>query len=378
MSRPALIHRYAVASLALTCIASAWWGCAKAASNTTATTSTTSSGSSSGGGGTGGTGTGTGTGGVDIDGGNTGGASDAACVSTSAAAHRIPLDMVFLIDQSGSMEEHSGSGTKWSGISSALKSFCNDPASAGIGVGLLFLPYSPWDCNTSDYESLVVPIAPLPGNAFAITNAFPAMATGVGTPMYPALQGALMVATAYQDAHPTHKVVLVLATDGDPNGCDGVITDIAGLAASALSYDGVQTYVIGCVGSTIANLDIIAQAGGTTSAYDVTTSIDLFAAKIAEIRQAALGCDFQIPAPPNGQSLDPNEVNFQYTPMGTETPVILPRVKGLADCSGQPGWYYDNDVAPTNIILCPASCSTVQDDVSGIVNVLFGCKSIFK
>jgi uncharacterized protein YegL len=368
MSRPAPSHRSAFVSLTLVSVAAAWWGCAGGNSETgtlattTTTTATTSTSS--------GTGTG-GTGGVNLDGGG-GSDDDAACVSTSAMAHRVPVDIVFLIDQSGSME-----GTKWMTVQSALPAFFNDPASDGIGAGLLFLPYSPWDCNLADYETLTVPIAPLPGNAFNLTNAIPASALGVGTPTYPALQGALMQATAHQEANPTHKVVVVLTTDGDPNGCDMAIPDIEALAAGALSFDGVKTFVIGVPGATIANLDDIAAAGGTTSAFDVTQDITKFAGAIAQIRTETLGCDFAMPPPPPGQSLNPDEVNFSYTPNGSGMPTVLLRVDDPASCTG-PGWYYDNNTSPTKITLCPASCSTVEDDTSAVVNVLFGCKSMFQ
>jgi hypothetical protein len=198
-----------------------------------------------------------------------------------------------------------------------------------------------------------------------------------GTPTYGALKGSLMAATAYQDAHPTHKVNLVLATDGDPDGCDdATLTSIANLAKSALDYNGVHTYVVGVQGATIANLDKIAEAGGTTAAYDVTEDINQFSAKMAEIRSVALGCDFSIPPPPENKKIDPDDVNFTYKPGGTGEAEILPRAKNLADCGGQPGWYFDNNTAPTKIVLCPASCSTVEDDLAAKVSVLFGCRSV--
>ena len=66
------------------------------------------------------------------------------------------------------------------------------------------------------YKVLGVPVAPLPENAFTLTNTMPANPTGSNTPTYAALDGALRAATAYQDEHPTHKVSVLLATDGDP------------------------------------------------------------------------------------------------------------------------------------------------------------------
>jgi hypothetical protein len=368
MSRPARIHRHVFVSLTLAWIAAAWGGCATSSGESTTGTNSTSTSSPSGNGGSGGAG------GSDINFDGGGGVEDSgACVSTSAQARRVPLDIIFLIDRSSSM-----SGTKWIGTKTALTTFFNDPASADIGAGLVYFPaQKPDQCNPTTYAALAVPIGVLPMNAFALTNSMPFDALGTGTPTYIALKGALMAATAYQDAHPAHKVILVLATDGDPAGCEpNVIDDIAGLAQGARNYNGVRTYVIGVSGSTIANLDKIAAAGGTTEAYDITQDISEFSAKIAEIRTEALGCDFELPSPPNGQALNPDKVNFTYTPKGVGTPKILPRADDLADCSDQPGWYYDSHDGPTKILLCPASCATVRADSNAKVSVLFGCASV--
>jgi von Willebrand factor type A domain len=368
MSRAARIHRHVFVTLTLAWMALAWGGCAKGIGESTAGTSSASASSSSGTGGSGGAG------GSDITSNVGGGSSGSgACVTTSAEAHRIPLDIVFLIDRSASM-----SGIKWNGTKAALTKFFNDPASVDIGAGLVYFPAQKSDqCTPTSYQVLDVPIDVLPMNAFALTNSMPFDALGSITPTYGALKGALMSATAYQDAHPTHKVIVVLATDGDPTGCEArTIDDIANLATSARKYNGVRTYVIGVAGSTIANLDKIAAAGGTMSAYDITQDIGAFSAKIAEIRTQALGCDFALPAPPNGQALDPDKVNFTYTPQSMGAPKILPRADDLADCKGQPGWYYGSSSGSTEILLCPASCATVQADSKAKVSVLFGCNSV--
>jgi Mg-chelatase subunit ChlD len=306
-------------------------------------------------------------------GGGAGGGDAGACVTTSAESRRIPVDIVFVIDRSGSM-----SGSKWEGTKSALNTFFNDPASAGISAGLVFLPAQKPDvCNPASYSVLDVPIGVLPANAFELTNAIPFYPLGSSTPTWPALKGALMAATAYQDSHPSHKVVLVLATDGDPTGCQPLDMElVAGLAESAYNYNGVRTYVIGVAGSTIANLNKIAAAGGTTKAYDITQDISEFSAKIAEIRKETLACDFELPEPPDGMQLVPGLVNFTYTPNGAPDAKIVPRADDLADCKDQPGWYYDSNAAPSKIILCPASCATVQADSEAKVDVLFGCDSI--
>lgn len=66
----------------------------------------------------------------------------ASCAFQAFAAERLPLDLVVLVDASGSMAEPvaGGSRTKWQMAQEALAAFVRDPASAGLGVGLQFFP----------------------------------------------------------------------------------------------------------------------------------------------------------------------------------------------------------------------------------------------
>ncbi|MBL9106125.1 MAG: hypothetical protein JNL82_34705 [Myxococcales bacterium] len=42
------------------------------------------------------------------------------------------------------------------------------------------------------------------------------------------------------------------------------------------------------------------------------------------------------------------------------------------------GWYYDDNAAPKNIILCPVSCERVSSAPQGNeVDLLFGCKTMY-
>ncbi|MCC6554252.1 MAG: VWA domain-containing protein [Polyangiaceae bacterium] len=356
------------------------WGCSAAedSSPSGTPTGTTTSGTG-GGGGNSSTTTGSDGGGGGFNfGGSTGQGgfnNDAACAATSAAAELLPLDIIILLDRSGSM-----SGSNWNGSTAALDTFIDDPASAGLNVGIAYFPVANLggldDCDYTLYDDLAVPIGELPMNAPALHASIAAEdPLGGSTPMYGALKGVLFAATAYQDANPTHKVIVVFASDGDPNSCPGnenQIPVIAGLAASALNYNGVQTYVIAISGASLANLNQIASAGGTNAAYDVTSDVSAFSQKMAEIRASALACEFLIPPPPDGEDLDFNLVSVQFT-AGDGTASEIPKASDVGDCGAGPGWYYDNNANPTKIILCPGSCTAVQNDHEAQLNVLFGC-----
>ena len=365
--RTASLRRYAHLFLPLGWLAATWVGCTEPIETTSTTTSSATS-SSSGTGGTGGSEVGAG--GVAVDGGPGPGDDGGICIAINAEARRVPVDMIFLIDRSSSMM-----GLKWDGTRAALTAFFDDPASAGISVGMVYFPAQKADvCNSASYSALDVAIAPLPANAFALTNSIPGLPLGTSTPTSSALKGALFAATTYQDAHPSHKVVVVLATDGDPTTCPPLEIDaIAELAKSARNYNGVHTYVIGVAGSTLANLDQIAVAGGTDKAYDVTNDINEFVAKIAEIRTDVLACDFELPELPAGKMFNPDQLYFAYAPNGEGEPKIVPHVDALADCGNLPGWRFDSNTLPTKIALCPSLCKTLQNDPAAKVNVLYAC-----
>lgn len=63
------------------------------------------------------------------------------CAEEAHRAQMVPLDLLLLVDTSGSMNEMVATQTKWVMANNALQAFVKDPKSAGIGLGLQFFPY---------------------------------------------------------------------------------------------------------------------------------------------------------------------------------------------------------------------------------------------
>ena len=78
-----------------------------------------------------------------------------------------------------------------------------------------------------------------------------------------------------------------------------------------------------------------------------------------------------IPKPSSGAP-DWNQVKVEYSAGGTPPPVLIPKVSSSAQCSGD-GWYYDNNTNPTQVNLCPATCTKVQADPKAKIDLLLGC-----
>jgi hypothetical protein len=169
----------------------------------------------------------------------------------------------------------------------------------------------------------------------------------------------------------------VLVTDGEANGCEEDIDAIAGLASDALAASGVRTYAIGLTGSQEADMDRIAQAGGTEQGIFVAdgenTQAELLMA-LGAIRGQILDCDFPMPQPAEGVGVDPMLINVNYTP-GSGKQVTLPQVEGEGDCKGG-GWYYDNALNPTRITLCKPTCDAVTADAGAQLDILLGCDTV--
>lgn len=346
-----------------------------------------------GGAGTGSSGTASGSSGTLFEGdaasdgsGNGGGSAinpDAACATSSAEATLVPVNMFIMFDKSGSM----GQNGKWTNTTAALKAFFADPASAGLRVALRFFPDAGCDgnaCSIDVCSQPAVPLAPLTASPApadtqeqALTDAVNARSPGGNTPMSAALGGAEKWATDYATAHPAEKVVVILVTDGTPNGCDNSIANIAAEAAASKASNGVLTYAVGLVGSNQAQMDQIATAGGTAPAILIgngNAEADLVAA-LKAIQGSQVACDFAMPQGTPAMPVDPKLVNVDYTP-GGGMQQILGEVTGAAACGPGGGWYYDNPASPAKITLCPATCGVVQADQMAKIQILLGCASM--
>ena len=318
------------------------------------------------------------------------------CAAEAVRAEGTKLDLLVLMDGSGSMGDDVGGSRKWDLVVNALRAFVNDPESAGIGVGLTYfgIPAGQDDagdlvvsCNVADYAKPVVPLADLPANAPALTSSLAAYKPIGGTPTLPALEGALQFATRWLAAHPTHRMIIVLATDGEPNDCDSTVDAVSTIAALGASKTAsIPTYVIG-VGTSLTSLNQVAVAAGTGAAYLVDTNQDTTARFIAAMRairgRAALPCEYAIPkAVDGGGMVDTGRVNVSFTDSADAGSAdagngLLPQVADKTSCDAtRGGWYYDDPALPKNIELCDASCTRAKTDFGGSINILVGCETV--
>jgi hypothetical protein len=154
---------------------------------------------------------------------------------------------------------------------------------------------------------------------------------------------------------------------------------------------GIKTFVIGAPGSEPARsfLSEIAFQGGTAKSstcnhnptpadlgdchFDLTdTALDLtttLGQALEKVSKEALTCEYDLPLPPEGGTIDYGKVNVIFAPGGGGQQVIpQDSAKG---CAESDGWQYSAD--GHRITLCGPSCETVKADTAGSVSVALGC-----
>jgi hypothetical protein len=325
-----------------------------------------------------------------------------ACATGMLGANLAPVNMFVMFDRSGSMDDDD----KWPNATAALVAFFENPGSAGLRVALRFFPHdqpavgcTEDGCDADACSRPLVELAALTADRASadaqeqkLVDAIAASAPGNGggqggrdnggnnggggTPIYPALQGALKWSTSHKARYPDEKTVVVFVTDGEPNGCEEDFDAISELAADALASNGITTYAIGLAGSSEAQMDQLAQAGGTQQGIFIDNSAgaqqELLAALNA-IRGMTLSCDFAVPMPAQtGAVIDPKKINITYSP-ATGSAMTLGQVPSAADCAAAAGWHYDNAAAPTRVFLCPSACDLVRRDQNARLQILLGC-----
>jgi hypothetical protein len=329
---------------------------------------------------------------------------DDVCTGQDFENKYVPLDLLVMLDQSGSMcscvsppviggacPDPDCAATRMDAIREAISKFVAAPESAGIGIGIGYFgqqAIGAADCRAQTYASPSVEIADLPDNATRIMQSLSA-ATPIGeTPTASAIEGACSYARNWQKANSDHKTAILLVTDGEPKApvscptgseeCCPTLASATSAAASCLAgAPGIQTYVLG-VGPYLQNLDGIALAGGSEHAYLVEG--DDVATRVLEtlnaIRSdAAIPCEFPIPLPdPGEEAYDVSQINIAYADQGCNGELFY-YVSSATECTQSGGWYYDDPSDPSTVRLCPTTCSEVAAP-GGRLYFSIGCATV--
>lgn len=341
-------------------------------------------------------------------------AEECAAVSETAQPKKQPADIIWAIDTSGSMGEESYL------VRTQMNSFSNQIIQSGIDVHVVmiaeppppFFPCSgplmcpPGICIDPPLGSGACPADENPPHYFHIKITDQADSDWIGDSVGQfwsvfSDDGMHVIYHSYNDWGPylrpeaTHAFAVITdddarlddATTGknyhtDP---DSFIADITALDPLLDDGSGNPNWTLSAiycftdcpdaamVGSTWQYVvDQTNGIKGDLCQQDFQPVFDDLADAII-VAAAELPCQWDIPDPPEGESLDPDRVNVEFTDGDGNTSDIY-KVDDEESCDPtQGGWYYDDNQSPETIILCPASCDEVSSDPSGHIDILFGC-----
>ena len=160
---------------------------------------------------------------------------EGVCAQAMVTASRLIPTVYLVVDGSGSMNTPFGNGTRWSVLREALVGDNGVVTKLESVVKFGMTIYS--NSNPAMCPSLVEAKPAAIDNLMNMAAIYPQVETGGGTPTGEALQGVIDslpdFTTPTLDGPQEKPPIVILATDGEPNGCNEAIAQAANCAAAA-------------------------------------------------------------------------------------------------------------------------------------------------
>jgi hypothetical protein len=140
--------------------------------------------------------------------------------------------------------------------------------------------------------------------------------------------------------------------DDDDNGCQG--------ALGAAAAPGVQHW------------EAAKLTDGLTFSICSADWSALFTELAKEVSDSAsVPCSLEVPVAPPGSRLDYQAVEVILTAPNAQKGTVLTPAANASGCADEAGWYYDDALKPTSIVLCPTSCEAAAQ--GGSLSLALGC-----
>jgi hypothetical protein len=331
------------------------------------------------------------------------------------------VNLLLVVDKSGSMDDPIGGVEKWDALKQALGTALPN-VQARVNLGLEMFPKKAVPSPCTDIEpccelpagsdAINVPVGAGEETVPRILEELDTTTPGGGTPTAGALKNAYDYFTTGAGKDLEGEKYVVLATDGGPNcnpqgscatdasqctlNMDGKCSqapqnccttlvpksqyfclddEATNAQLAALTAEGISTFVIGIPGTEqyASYLDQFAVSGGQPNPNAMAGDPKYFAvsqeAGVAGLTQVFVdittklvqSCEIQLEMDPP----DPNEVNVA---VDCE---VIPKTSQTGS-----GWELDGAVSPAKVMLKGPLCNYVETQGVGQIDVVFGCPTI--
>lgn len=314
-----------------------------------------------------------------------------ACAAQVTKAVRAEVDVIIVIDTSGSMMEETNQ------VKQNINAFAQKIGSSGLDYTVVMIAEKPQQLPfmPPGFQPPGICVPPPLGGASCADNPpiFHHLNEGVGST--DSLQIVLDQYAKYEGwLRPDAYKVFIEVTDdnsalsyqdfdaqllakgakhfGDANARRYIWNSICGWKRNTALLSGDKCGSAENTGDQYQHLSQL--TGGTVDAVCETDYSSVFD-NIAKGLVTKLGCEFAFPKAQSGQA-DPTAVVVNYTPGGQTAAKPLTQVTDESKCgSVADAWYYDDNASPTKILFCPSTCATAGADTGGKVEIAVGCKA---
>jgi hypothetical protein len=320
---------------------------------------------------------------------SSGSSGDPTCAASVATPQKAKVDIVFVIDNSGSM----------TGEMNQIKTNVNTFANKILGVGLdLRVVFIVAKASSPTAGGNVICVPPPLGGANCADN--PPTFFHINQSVASSNSLSLILST-YDNANAAlawnkhlrleaTKIFVEVTDDESSLSSSSFDTQLLAKAPAGMFGTTAQRkYVFHSIvsmpfGSTPPTTARCATSDGTSVQYqnlsvltnglidevcktDYSGVLDKLAQNVVD----KLGCELTYPT---ADAADPTKLVVRYTPSG-QSGQNLTQVTDASKC-GQvaDGWHYDDNAAPTKIILCPTMCNTANAGAGSKIEALVGCK----
>ena len=334
-----------------------------------------------------------------LDGGALDAASFDACTSVheTATPGRGPADVIFVMDNTPSMEDEIAD------VRANMNTFSQTVADEGLDLHIIVISCLPGDCGSHDtWHGICVepPVGAVDGcnegGPYDDTN-LPSY-LHVSVPV-PSTQGLAKVIETYADwsfmiRDNSAKHVVVVSDDDDDWTAQQFIDALVALDPRFVGFQahGIFSFLSKEAACAISDTEpccefsapdgegavykeLVALTGGLSGdmcLQDFAPVFGVFADAVVE--SAQISCEWAIPAPPEGETLNPNLVNVESIDSDDQS-TFIGRVMSSEDCAHvDHAWYFDDVDNPTTIYVCPQTCEWLQGDPGSQMIIHFGCE----
>ncbi|MBI2395321.1 MAG: hypothetical protein HYV09_37475 [Deltaproteobacteria bacterium] len=321
---------------------------------------------------------------------------DTTCATSEVVAAKPPVDVIVVVDQSGSMYDDNvrvknginklsdylkATGLDYHVIMIARVGTCSTTSCTNVCVPPpLGGPTTDCDATSKPLRNSLPPIYRTSNSTVSSTNALS---------MLLSTYSSTTTGIKWSDAVRPEAFKAIVPITDDNSALTAASFDTQLLAkapvgmfgtASARKYAafpimGASTYPSETkCGSTMVNngsqyIQLVKLTGGKWFPLCATDFGPLFT-DMAKSIASAVACEVAVPSPPPGEVFDPAKVNVVYMPSsGGSVPVVKDESKPCA--SGANGWQMSSD--GKKILLCGTACTGLKADPGGKVTVQFGC-----